>query len=354
MQTQTLGTGELSEWYEYYDQLPEKGPYHNPTYLSLLEGHFEFPTEAVRLFVLVDDDEFVYYPYFCRPLSETAFDPPDLDVEGLFDIVSSWYYGGPLLSNPERTDLAEGFIDEFSAYCREEGIVAEFVRFDPNIRNDQDFPALNPESNRQTVHVDLIQSLDAIWDDFSSSNRTHIRNARDAGFNVIKANDHDHVAAFHDIYSDAMEAKGASEHYRFSLEFFVEMVLDNPEIATLLISRYEDDIVGGSYLVHDGPTVNEYLRASDPDLWDLGLNNHLCYCAIEHMHERQFSRFDFQGGRPGVFQFKKAFSSDRGEFYTAQRIHDQASYDRLVESAADHGINTDTDYFPAYRKGRSN
>jgi hypothetical protein len=354
METHIYSTEDLKDWYEYYDRLPAAGAYHNPDYLALLEGEFEFDSEQAELFVLEDQDAFVYYPYLKRPLSDLSFDHPDYNLDAIYDIVSSWYYGGPLLSAHEKTELAETFASEFTQHCRDTGIVAEFIRFDPNIRNYEQFGVLDPIDNRQTVPVDLSKSQDRIWDEFSSSNRTHIRQAREAGFEVEPATTSAEVGAFHDIYSAAMEAKGASKHYRFSQDFFERFLFETPNLATLLLSRYDGEIVGGSFLVHDTGTVNEYLRASEPELWDLGLNNHLCCEAIDYMHDQGYDRLDFQGGRPGVFDFKKSFSPERGEFKIAKRVHDEFIYQELVDRASDAGVDTDTGYFPAYRIEQSN
>lgn len=354
MKTHTFETDEIDTWYRYFEELPQRGPYHDPMYISLLEGYFEFDEEQAELFVLEDNGDFVYYPYFKRPLTTLSFSASEIDQDEVFDIVSSWYYGGPLLSDQDRGALAEAFADAFSSYCEKAGIVAEFVRFDPNIRNDQRFEVLEPEHNRQTVPVDLTKTLDTIWKEYSSSNRTHIRQAREAGFDVEQATTSEEVIAFNSIYTAAMDAKDASPHYRFPLSFFETLVLDHPELVTLLVSTYEDDIVGGSFIVHTRGMANEYLRASEPDLWDLGLNNHLCHNAIVEMHERGLDLVDFQGGRPGVFRFKKAFSPERGEFHLARQVHDESTYEALVNAAAKSGIDTESGYFPAYRVKQSN
>jgi hypothetical protein len=73
------------------------------------------------------------------------------------------------------------------------------------------------------------------------------------------------------------------------------------------------------------------------------------------MRSRGFGRFDFQGGRPGVFKVKKGFSTEnRGEFYIAKQTHLPGVYDSLIAAAADTGIDTNTGYFPAYREEQSN
>ena len=354
MNTHVYSTADLEAWFDYYDQLPVGGAYHSPDYLKLLEGNFEYETERAELFILEDSDELVYYPYLKRPLSNLPFTHPEYDLAATYDIVSSWYYGGPILSDSNNSELAEAFASEFTNHCQNNGIIAEFIRFDPNLKNYEQFTNLDPIDNRQTVPVDLSKPQEQIWDEFSSSNRTHIRQARDAGFAVEPATTSEDVSSFHDIYTAAMEAKDASKHYRFSQEFFERFLFEIPDLATLLLSRYEDEIVGGSFLVHDSGTVNEYLRTSEPELWDLGLNNHLCCEAIYYMHDQGYDRLDFQGGRPGVFQFKKSFSPDRGEFKIAKRIHNEQRYNDLVSRASDAGIDTNTNYFPAYRIEQSN
>lgn len=351
-----LRTDELPRWRMYYDRLPETGPYHDPAYLALLEGNFEFDTEQVELFVYEDGAATVYYPYFRRPLSTAAVECPEYDLEYFSDIVSSWYYGGPLYAGPEdaRERVAEAFTEVFAETCRDRGVVAEFVRFDPNLRNDRTFEILEPTFNRETVPVDLSKPQDQIWEEYDSSNRTHIRQGRDAGFEVDPATDAGEVESFHGIYAAAMDAKNASKHYRFSRSFFKDLLLQTDDLATLLCTHHEGDIVGGSLLVHAGGTACEFLRASKPELWDDGLNNHLCHRAVVYCHECGLDRLDFQGGRPGVFQFKKSFSPERGELHLARRVHDQPVYDDLVNAAADQGIDTESKYFPAYRVEQSN
>ena len=53
---------------------------------------------------------------------------------------------------------------EFSKYCKDTGIVSEFIRFDPNLNNHTYFNDLMPiTQNRHTVFIDLKQSKEDIW-----------------------------------------------------------------------------------------------------------------------------------------------------------------------------------------------
>ncbi|GAB3411974.1 hypothetical protein GCM10027435_04250 [Haloparvum alkalitolerans] len=344
----------LNEWQELYDSLEHAGSYHDPRYMSLLAGGFEQESEFAEAFVYTTDDAFVYYPYIRRTLSELPFEVDDIDGVEYSDIVSSWYYGGPVASVGADEDTVDAFLEEFSDYCRRENIVSEFVRFDPNLENHETFEALDPSFNRETVRVDLTQSLDDIWDDFEKRNRNAIRQAQETDIVVEPTTDPDDYAAFHDIYTDAMKAQDAAKHYRFPLSFF-EALLAEDDLATLSVARYEGEVIGGSFVVHDDDIAHDYLRASDPDYWDLRVNNLICYESLMEMRRTGRELFDFQGGRPGVFKFKRGFSeSGRGEFHIAKQVHIDDVYDTLVDAASDSGVDTESGYFPAYRVEQSN
>ena len=346
-------TGDIADWRRRYEEVGAPGPYHAPRYFEVLEGRFEFEAERAECFVYGDGDETVYYPYLRRPLDTVAFDAETAAGGDYEDVVSSWYYGGPVAATDDPDpSVAREFAEAFRAFCREEGIVAEFVRFDPNLGNHRDFPVLDPVFERETVPVDLTASQDTIWDGFEKRNRNAIRQAQDSDLEVEVTESDADYGAFHDIYVDAMEAKEASDHYRFDGSFFT--ALRDTGQATLVVSRYGDEVVGGSFLVHDDTIAHDYLRASDPDYWDMRVNNLLCYEALMAMKRTGRDLFDFQGGRPGVFKFKKAFSPDRRKFHIARRIHIDDVYDALVDEAESTGVDVESGYFPAYRTARSN
>jgi lipid II:glycine glycyltransferase (peptidoglycan interpeptide bridge formation enzyme) len=271
------------------------------------------------------------------------------------DIVSSWYYGGPLLSSKtsETENLTKAFATAFHEYCTEAGIVAEFIRFDPNLRNHDTFACLEPTFERETVPLKLDVSIDALWEGFERRNRNAIRQGRDSGIVVETTHNSKAIKAFFDIYTDAMEALNASSHYRFPLSFFYKL-LDDRNLTTFLLATYEDTVIGGHVVVHDDTVAHDYLRASDPDYWDMRVNNLLCYTSLLQMRDRGLEIFDFQGGRPGVFRFKKGFSPDRREFHVGKRIHLPEVYDQLIEEAERAGIDTSGEYFPNYRIPQSN
>lgn len=344
MHTRCVGLDSLEEWERYFSRLDNLGMYHDPRYVSLLTGNYESPNEEARLFILEKEGEFVYYPFILRSIDNIDFSE-DLDLEKseYRDIVSTWYYGGPVLSSDDA-ELANEFKEKFSQYCREKNIVSEFIRFDPNLQNHQDFECLDPEQVLETVKVDLTKTKDEIWEGFEKRNRNAIRQAQEHKLDVEATEDKEDYRKFHEIYMNAMEAKNASGHYIFDYKFFQELA--DSDIGTLMVIRKEGEVVGGEILVHNEDIAYDYLRASNPDYWDLRINNLLCYGAVMEMKKTGRKIFDFQGGSGGVFKFKKAFSQDRGEFYISKRIHMPEVYRKLVEAQ---DTESDEDYFPKYR-----
>ncbi|MFB6283496.1 MAG: GNAT family N-acetyltransferase [Halobacteria archaeon] len=354
MKTHHYTTDELEEWKKFYNEFDEtdRGCYHAPWYMESLEGNFETPDEKAELFVVEDGEEVAYYPFLRRSLGNLEFaDGSDNSLKEYSDIVSSWYYGGPLTTSDE---LSGTFVEEFREFCRGENIVSEFVRFDPNIGNQELFPELEPTFNRETVPVDLTVGEDGIWENYESRNRRAIRQARDTPLETEVAEDEDEVEEFHSIYCNAMEGKDATEHYRFELEFFLDLY--RSDFADFVIAMDSDDnvTVGGFIMVLDDLRGYHYLSASNPDYWDMRVNNLMYHRVVMHAHDIGLDIFDFQGGRPGVFKFKSSFSPNRGEFYISKRIHMEEVYDELVEIAGESGIDTESGYFPAYRVEQSN
>jgi lipid II:glycine glycyltransferase (peptidoglycan interpeptide bridge formation enzyme) len=352
MNIRHLTTDDTDAWSDCYERAGKPGPYHCPDYLQRLAGSFEHADERAEAFVLEDGDDIVYYPYIRRSLQSVPFaDETEIDLSKYDDIVSSWYYGGPFTSQTD-SDLCTTFAKEFSEYCRSEQIVAEFVRFDPNRRNHEQFDCLEPTFNRETIRLDLTKKTETIWEEFEKRNRNAIRQAQQTDIEVYPTTDRKEYKAFYEIYSNAMDAKDATEHYRFEFDFFVDLLAT--DLSTLLVATYDGDVIGGAIVVHEDDLAHDYLRASDPDYWDMRVNNLLCYEALIHMRETGRKTFDFQGGRPGVFKFKKSFSSDRGELYIGKSVHIPDRYDELLTEADSFGIDTDSGYFPEYRIEKSN
>jgi len=351
----TFGNTEsdLIIWRKYYDRISQKAVYHSPHYVKALESHFGGQAE---LFVFGGDDNFIYYPYLRRSLANLPFaEKCPLCLE-LYDILSSWYYGGPLISSAQSDNkMFTAFLDSFHEYAMESGVVTEFVRLDANLKNYSLFPDQLVKLNRETVYVDLSKSDEEIWSDFSSANRRAIRKASKAGF-IIHATDKSDIkrwTQFHEIYDLEMHRKNSPRHLYFSLEFFLSLKDRNRDNTMLLTVEKNNKICGGFIIVFDHEFAFHFLSATMPEHWPDRVNNLLFYNAIIWAKNKGCLVFDFMGGRAGVYKFKSNFSRTRGKFYTYQRVHNQEVYDELVachRSFWHLPFSTVRSYFPEYRE----
>ncbi len=342
---------DVSRWSYYYNQLEFKPVYNSPGYVSFIAGHYNYEPE---LFVLEFDDFFYYYPYFKRQLSDLQYaEACVFDVESCFDIISSWYYGGPLISDYTWLSdkvKAKLFADCFHDYCIQENIVSEFVRFDPNAGNYEIFENIfNIEENRKTVYVDLSQPEDEIRGGYKSSCRNKIRNAEKNGVELKISADPDAIKRFSEIYRSEMNRKEALPHYRFDTSFFMNLFEKLHDSAMLLTAWHEGNVVGGIVCLYGETVAHDFLRTS---LWDsrkLNANNIMIDRAIKWCREKGLKIYDIQGGREPVFNFKKNFSKLRKTFFTSKIIHKTDIYNKLCEVREKHGNPVAGGYFPAYR-----
>lgn len=342
---------DFSQWKDYYNRLAEKGIYHSPDYIICLEKHHQ---DEAELFIFGNEQEYIYYPYFRHRLDKLPFaDKCDIYLSDYFDIVSSWYYGGPLLSNSRIDEnILKKFIKAFSDYSRQQRFVSEFIRFDPNLQNHLKFVELLPVSkNRDSVYVDLRQTEDRIWISMEGRARTAIRKSIKLGVKVHISNDKRDIAKFCKIYNAEMKKKMAPSHYLFGQEFILGLFNTLGSKIKLIYAVVDDIFISGGLFVYEvGEAVHYYLMATDHDYFRYQANNLILYEAMLYFKNKGGAKiFDFQGGREGVYKFKKSFSKNRASFFTCGVIHNLPLYQKLVHCRNEFSSKVEGAFFPDYR-----
>lgn len=344
---------ELPKWREYFQKLGKKGIYHNPDYIKVLEEYY-YPHSISELFVYGNNHDFVYYPYFKRPLDVLPFSADKFNLSKYYDIISSWYYGGPLVhvtNSRMKRKLVNNFSNAFRQYCTTSNIISEFVRFDPNIKNHEYFHDFHKiEKNRRTVFVDLLKSDDIIWKELKGSCRRNIKKAKDKNLDIRKYKDLSDVEMFWAIYDQEMERKGSVDRLRFSFDFFRELFERLADNVDLLLIEFSGNIIGGFVVAYNNNAAHHFLSATMPQFWNMRVNDFLYYSAVLYAKkELECNIFDFQGGRKGVYRFKSKFSPSRSDFYTSSAIYKIDIYDQLVNIAEEQDINSSKNFSPQYR-----
>lgn len=334
IKTNTYFRDEKDHWKAYFNRLPSESRcvYNSPEYIIFLEES-GFGTAVCQIFE--KEDRFIYFPAFLRPLP--------FGFEGC-DIISSWYYGGPIPSWSDCKAFASDWINAIIDGRINLNAICEFIRCDPNLKNHVFLiPPFNVQFNRTTVVVNLDNSWEDIAKGFSSQNRRNIRRAEKSGLEVRVDQSELAWKSFAKIYQEEMIRKNAPPHLRFGDNFFES--LSRIKNFTLFIITSKERIVGGFIAAQGAEIAHHYLSAVLHNEWDKRPNNMLYTKVLEYYWGKGYKMFDFQGGRKGVFRFKTNFSKITSEFYVATCVYNQQKFNELSHRAEQYV----DDHFPPYR-----
>ena len=172
-----------SKWNEYLERIPShcKDIYFTPEYYSLYQNYGD---GKALCFVFEKDGHIALYPFLKNPITPLGY---ELDKE-YYDIQGAYGYNGLIASTDNAEFIAE-FWKEFDAWCQENDVVAEFMRFHPLLNNQKSAsPKMKNIFSRHTIALDLSLSLGEIWtQQFSSKNRNMIRKAEKEGVTIVES-----------------------------------------------------------------------------------------------------------------------------------------------------------------------
>ncbi len=320
-------------------------------YARVLERHSGF---AARLFVVETGQSVIGYPFLARPVDTLPFAIKGSETR--WDTFTPEYTGPLYVSSGSREGSDEtGFADLFAAYCRENGIVAEFAHLSP--WHDSG-PLLDPAcvvEDRDVVHVDLTPGETGVWTgSLCSDTRRQTRQAEKAGVTVRRAESLDDVREFHRLHAETMERLEALERYRIPADYFIDIFETMPENAFYALAEYEGRVVAGGLYFHGGSDVYWHLSAVDREYSRVRPVNKYLWETILWAVRAGKRRLLLGGGykdNDGVFRFKAGFSPLRARFCTYRRVHDRQAYKTLTDAWSEY-YGTDpskTDFFPTYR-----
>ena len=303
------------------------------------------------LFVWTAEDMEIAYPFFLRPIHSLPF---ATSIPGAVWDTLTPEYTGPILTkgipqDHDRYQLA------FSAFCHQQGIVAEFAHLHPWRSEQGCLDMKDVSEDRAIVYVDLTVPSDLLWQDhFTYGCRTKIRRSQNAQVHVFAATSVDHVAEFHRIYTNTMLRNQAQAKYLFPLGYFEAIFRQMPDHACFMMAEYQGKLIAGNLYLHDATDVYGYLGGTDMDFKHVGPSNAVVYRAILWAQDMGKKRLILGGGyqpNDGVFQFKANFSPLRASFRVYRKTHSPNLYSHLC-SAWSRYYNAELPqnaYFPAYR-----
>lgn len=287
----------------------------------------------------------IFYPFIKRKI--------DWEGEPLFDIVTPYGYGGPILEGSGETLVS--FYKSFEEYCHENGIITETIRFHPIHKNHKLCTnVMAVEYIRKTAAVDLTVPINNIRKNYSSMNKRNIKKAKGLGLFCYTAEmNMENIHIFKGLYQETMDRNHADSYYYFDETYFIEQIKETDISSThLLFVEHDAEIIAG-IIVLIGPSFAHYhLGASKTKYLPLKPNNLLFDYMIEFCQSKGLVLLHLGGGyqeNDGLFRFKASYSNGLYfDYFIGKKVYDQNHYKAIIEAVKKRG-KINEGYFPIYR-----
>lgn len=294
------------------------------------------------------DKGHVYYQFMKRRL------PEELECSDYVDLVTPYGFSGPVIiecPSGERQALVRDFDEAFQQYCQREKIVSEYVRFNPWLKNHEDFAGFYElKYNKYTLFTDLTGN-DFFMEEFGSKTRNQIRKAQKSNVTI----DFDFSGATIDTFNRLYELTAAKndfhDYYRFTSDF-LEKTFQALSGRQFIINAFHggECISSAIFLVHH-PYIHYHLCANDPRFYSLCANSLILYEAGKWGRINGIRQMHLGGAfTDELFAFKKQFSKNGiCDYFVGKKIRDKSQYGILLELKNRKGGIRNSDYFPLYR-----
>jgi hypothetical protein len=307
--------------------------YYDLRYLEIWETWEGGEAVGIRF---VDALGTVLYPLLRRPLDALAGGAGAVDVRTAYD------FGGPLAFGERPAELLAAFDDAWTQEARRWGVVSEFCRLHP-FRCRRRPPAASFHADNYVL--ELSGSRDEV---LARLHRSHLRDLRRARRGPLRARverspSPARVDAFAALYGETMERRGSDPFYRFPRRL-LERLLGLDEVSLVAVDDAQGPVAMALFLA-SGRELFYFLSASSPRA-----ARHTPG-ALLHDEARRFAlaqrceRIHYGGGGEGVRRFKSRLADSKVPYYVVRRVHDPATYARLVSAnRCEHET-----VFPAYQ-----
>lgn len=318
-------------WKEYFDSLPEalRDVYLMPEYYEVQE---KLGKGAAHCFFTENDNGFVLYPFLLNSIEISGLKL----LGGFYDIEGAYGYNGAV-SNAADADLIRAFHERFCEYAFEKGIVAEFTRFNPVLRNHTISTYMNVVHANQNIALNLRN--DNFWlEDYEHSTRKNINKATRNGLSVIVMQGHEVTDVWLDrfcrIYTDTMIRNNADQFYFFERSYFEMLIRKIRDNLLLFFTMKEDQPVSTELVLYNKNIAYSYLGGTDSQYYTFRPNDILKHSIILTLKEYGVRYYCLGGGvRPGdsLFKYKRSFAKNGIiDFFIGKKIYREDVYKGLV------------------------
>ncbi len=326
----TLADADL--WQTYLERLPREARqvFFTPGYYSLYEG----PGKSARCLVLADGDKLVMYP-FLQGVAHTSA----IGSGSYADIEGAYGYNGAVTNSSDAQFRAE-FVGEMEAYCRQERIVAEFIRINPVIQENLVTSYLTLKKVNENVIVDLWgPQKEGCMNRYDHCVRKNINKANAKGVSayVLEAGGMSEalIDDFVRIYTHTMDRNQSTQEYYFTAGYFKKLCAVLRGQAFFYFALLDQQPVSCELVLTGGHAAYSFLGGTLAQANEARPNNLLKDFLINDLKGRGFDYYCIGGGRQmgdGIFKYKSSFDKlGTRDFFIGTKIWDEDAYDLLCQ-----------------------
>lgn len=334
------------EWDENVKLIPNYEVFYLNDYLRAFQA---LGAGEPLLIIYSNGVDYAVNAVFKRDISEDKHFNGKIESNRYFDIITPYGYGWFIGTVDDKTELMQ----EWQNFCRDNGFVSEFVRF--NLFTDyKDYYPGMVETNTHNVIRTLQDPLESIWTDFKPKVRKNVKRANANGLQIVLDNDGSYLEDFLRIYYGTMERTGANDEFFFPKSFF-ETLMHMKENIMFFHVMHDEKVISTELVIYGAENCYSYLGGTDSEYFDVRPNDFLKYEIIKWAKEKELKNFVLGGGYgtdDGIFQYKASFAPHGiKEYYIGKYIVNMDVYDQLCTLRnMTHNITlSNHTYFPDYR-----
>lgn len=281
-----------------------------------------------------------------RDVAEDPLFKGKIEAGKYYDFSTPYGYGGWIIEGRKTEDLFR----YYHIWIKKNGIICEFVRFHPLLKNHEKCGKYYEVKRLgKVVHMDLA-TPEIIWDCLSPQKRNKIRRAVNNDVRVYNGRFPDIFEEFQTLYTHTMERLGANRYYFFESDFYTSILESLEQNAQIFWAEKDKKVIAAAIILMANGQLNYHLSGRNNDYDSIAPMSLILYKAALWGYSNGYKTLNLGGGvnsrEDSLFLFKKEFGKDNlNGFYVGSKIYDQHKYDELVSIREP--INSD--FFPLYR-----
>lgn len=319
------------QWRDSFQRLPSalQDVHFHPDFYA---AHAAPPDIEAACAVLEDRRGLVLYPFLRNRITDLNLVAAS---EILYDVQGARGYNGFASTSEDLAFLSE-FHEQFCAYCRSAGIVAELTRLNPALDHAELFAGtMDIQVMNRGVIVDLTVSDEELWHHhYTHAARKQVNKGRRNGIAIRLARSPRDTACFHEIFHHTMVRNDASPEAFHPLEYFQNLATTCQPHCLFYFAEHEGRPVAVELVTHGTEIGYSFLGGTLEAAFPLAPNDILKHEIIIDLKRRGLRKFCLGGGvvpGDGIHRYKQKFSAFGDvDFLLASRIHNRERFEKLV------------------------